>query len=172
MSGANSTQIGGDHYKGRIEPWDYIVWNEIGFLEGSVIKYVTRARRKNGAEDYAKAGHFLQKLIECTNTSNAGTRRVANTSVPITNQRIKLDDFARSNELTPQEKDVVHLVTIWDKRKDLEAAATIIQAMIDGNKTTRPVFNSETATLEVSVVEPVPEEKKTRRTKKPAKTED
>lgn len=62
---ANEVQIGGNHYKQQvIEPWDYIVANDIPFLEGSIIKYVSRWKRKGGVADLEKARHFLQKLIE------------------------------------------------------------------------------------------------------------
>lgn len=62
---ANAVQHGGDHYKAMaIEPWDYIVANEIPFLEGSAIKYLTRWRTKGGLLDLKKALHFVQKAIE------------------------------------------------------------------------------------------------------------
>lgn len=65
---ANSTQIGGDHYHNKaIQPWDYIVQNNLGYLEGCIIKYVSRYKEKNGVEDLEKARHFLDKLIEVTN---------------------------------------------------------------------------------------------------------
>ena len=62
---ANDHQVGGSHYKDRaIEPWDYIIANDIGFLEGNVVKYVTRYKEKNGIKDLEKARHYLDKLIE------------------------------------------------------------------------------------------------------------
>lgn len=62
---ANAIQHGGKHYKTMaIQPWDYIVANNIGFLDGSAIKYLTRWRDKGGVEDLRKACHFVQKLIE------------------------------------------------------------------------------------------------------------
>lgn len=65
MSEANKVQVGGEHYKiQKIEPWDYISQNNIGYLEGNVIKYVSRHQHKNGIEDLKKAQHYLQKLIE------------------------------------------------------------------------------------------------------------
>jgi len=61
----NAVQYGGDHYKKKaIQPWDYIAANEIGYLEGNVIKYVSRWKDKNGLEDLLKAKHYLEKLIE------------------------------------------------------------------------------------------------------------
>ena len=65
LSSAYSTQIGGDHYKKyKIQPLEYIVTNRINFLEGNIIKYVTRWRDKGGVEDLLKARHYLDVLIE------------------------------------------------------------------------------------------------------------
>ena len=58
-------QVGGDHYKNmRIQPVQYIYENNIPYIEGCVIKYVTRWRDKNGIEDLEKAKHFLEILID------------------------------------------------------------------------------------------------------------
>ena len=62
---ANSLQVGGSHYKDKaIQPWDYIASNGLGYLEGNVVKYVSRWREKGGLEDLKKAQHYLTKLIE------------------------------------------------------------------------------------------------------------
>ena len=58
-------QINGDHYKSlTIQPIEYIHANSISFLEGNVIKYVTRWRNKNGIADLEKAKHYIELLIE------------------------------------------------------------------------------------------------------------
>lgn len=60
---ANNT--GPDHYKAKpMQPWDFIVANNLGYLEGNVIKYVSRWRQKGGVEDLHKAKHYIEKLIE------------------------------------------------------------------------------------------------------------
>jgi hypothetical protein len=65
VSTANDRQVAGDHYKSKaIQPWDYIAGNNIGYLEGNVIKYVSRWRDKGGVADLEKARHYLDKLIE------------------------------------------------------------------------------------------------------------
>jgi hypothetical protein len=65
VSAANAIQVGGGHYQGKaIQPWDYIVSNRLGYLEGNVVKYVSRWRDKGGVEDLRKAQHYIQKLIE------------------------------------------------------------------------------------------------------------
>lgn len=62
---ANERQVGGDHYKkNAIQPWDYITANNIGYLEGCAIKYISRWRDKGGIADIDKAIHFLEKLKE------------------------------------------------------------------------------------------------------------
>ncbi len=62
---ANDRQEGGDHYQSKaIQPWDYIISNNIGYLEGNIIKYVSRYKEKHGLEDLKKARHYLDKLIE------------------------------------------------------------------------------------------------------------
>ena len=64
MSALNE-QAGGSHYKGMaIQPVEYIHKNGIGFIEGNVIKYVSRWRAKGGVQDLKKARHFLDILIE------------------------------------------------------------------------------------------------------------
>jgi len=61
-------QVGGNHYsKLAIQPVEYIHKNKIPFIEGSVIKYVTRWRDKGGIKDLQKAKHFIELLIELEN---------------------------------------------------------------------------------------------------------
>lgn len=65
MSHANARQVGGTHYQAaEIQPWDFIIANGLGYLEGCIVKYVTRWQRKDGIQDLAKAQHYLEKLIE------------------------------------------------------------------------------------------------------------
>ena len=62
---ANEQQVGGAHYANKsMQPWDFIVANNLGYLEGNIVKYVSRWKDKNGIEDLKKAQHYLQKLIE------------------------------------------------------------------------------------------------------------
>ena len=59
------TQISGSHYKqGAIQPIEYIVANKLPFIEGNVVKYVTRHKDKGGADDIRKAIHYLNLLLE------------------------------------------------------------------------------------------------------------
>ena len=68
MSEVNNIQHGGTHYKDKaIQPWDYIISNDLGYLEGNVVKYVSRWRDKGGIQDLQKARHYLDKLLEVEN---------------------------------------------------------------------------------------------------------
>jgi len=60
----NDKQVGGNHYLLNIEPWDYIIANQLGYLEGNVIKYVSRHKKKGGRADILKAIHYLEKILE------------------------------------------------------------------------------------------------------------
>jgi hypothetical protein len=64
MSNLNK-QIGGTHYKNMaIQPIEYIVKNNIPYIEGNVIKYISRWKQKNGIDDLRKARHYIDMLIE------------------------------------------------------------------------------------------------------------
>ena len=47
-----------------IQPLEYIIANELDFLEGNVIKYVSRYPHKGGLNDLLKARTYIEKLIE------------------------------------------------------------------------------------------------------------
>ena len=58
------------HYQSTIEPIDFIVANNLNFIEGNIVKYVVRYKQKNGLEDLLKAQEYLKKLIELVKNEN------------------------------------------------------------------------------------------------------
>ena len=52
------------HYEAKITPVEYILANDLDFCRGNVVKYVSRDKRKNGAEDIRKAIHYLQMILK------------------------------------------------------------------------------------------------------------
>lgn len=65
MTNALDVQVDGSHYKNLpIQPVQYIHANKIPYLEGNVIKYVSRWRDKGGIKDLEKAKHYIDLLIE------------------------------------------------------------------------------------------------------------
>jgi hypothetical protein len=60
-------QVGGSHYKKyKIQPVEFIIKNNIGFVEGNIIKYVLRFKEKGGVQDLNKAKHYIELLIDST----------------------------------------------------------------------------------------------------------
>lgn len=62
---ARDLQVAGNHYLSMpIQPAEFIHRNRIGYIEGRVITYLSRWRKKNGIEDLKKARHMLDLLIQ------------------------------------------------------------------------------------------------------------
>ena len=59
-------QVGGKHYKHcGIQPVEYIKANNLDYLEGNIVKYITRHRTKSqGREDIKKVIHYAQFILE------------------------------------------------------------------------------------------------------------
>lgn len=58
-------QVGGTHYtKCGIMPTTYIRANNLDFFEGNIVKYITRHKDKNGAEDIKKVIHYAEMILE------------------------------------------------------------------------------------------------------------
>jgi hypothetical protein len=59
-------KINPSYYKKGIETTDYIVSHNMNYIEGNIIKYVTRYKEKNGLQDLLKAEWYLNRLIKET----------------------------------------------------------------------------------------------------------
>lgn len=60
-----------NHYSAPIQVWDFVVANALGFLEGNVVKYITRWKKKDGIRDLYKARDYINKLIEIEDDRNS-----------------------------------------------------------------------------------------------------
>ena len=58
---ANEYQIGGNHYQGEYQHWDFVCDTDLHYLLGCATKYIARWRKKNGIQDLRKASHYLTK---------------------------------------------------------------------------------------------------------------
>ena len=57
--------MGGNHYRDfKIMPIEFISKNKLDFLEGNIVKYISRHRNKNGAEDIKKIIHYAELILE------------------------------------------------------------------------------------------------------------
>ena len=58
-------QEGGNHYKDcKIQPIEYITANNLDFMQGNIVKYATRHKNKNGAEDIKKIKHYCDLILK------------------------------------------------------------------------------------------------------------
>ena len=83
-----------DHYQlGTIQPWDYIVSQDMDYLTGNIVKYITRAGTKPGEskmDDLLKAQAYLTKLIQSTNDI---TPRLNGSSDPVQDSDVAADSY-------------------------------------------------------------------------------
>lgn len=64
---ALNSQVGGDHYKDfPIQPIEFILKNDLDFLQGCVVKRICRYNKPGGkrVEDLQKIKHEIDLLIE------------------------------------------------------------------------------------------------------------
>jgi hypothetical protein len=68
MMSALEIQVAGSHYKDKlIQPVEYIAANNLNFLEGCIVKRITRWRNKPASQrfdDLNKIKHEIDLLIE------------------------------------------------------------------------------------------------------------
>lgn len=65
---ALDTQIGGTHYKGKIQPIQLIASHNLDFFDGNIVKYAVRQKKgENPSERYDKIIHYcnLAKELKC-----------------------------------------------------------------------------------------------------------
>ena len=57
-------EVGGEWYKSmKIQPVEFCRANNMGGLESSVVRYVSRHKDKHGSEDIKKAIHCLELIL-------------------------------------------------------------------------------------------------------------
>lgn len=57
---ATDKQVGGSHYNMPYQPIKFITENKLNFIQGNIIKYVSRYKSKNGRQDLEKALHYAE----------------------------------------------------------------------------------------------------------------
>lgn len=59
-----NNKIKPSYYGSGIDVIEFCLRNNLTFMQGNVIKYVTRYKSKNGIEDLEKAKEYIDRLIE------------------------------------------------------------------------------------------------------------
>jgi len=128
MSNANTRQVGGEHYKSEYQHWDFVHDMALGYFEGQITKYISRHRRKNGAQDVQKAIHFATKLRELAERNRRSPVR-SNPNVPL------IEAYIRGNQLTPPEGVVIRSVCNWSTALDLAELTARLYDILEGYDT-------------------------------------
>lgn len=75
--GATRKEIAGRHYADRaIQPIEQIASDGLDFVQGNVLKYITRYKFKNGDEDLRKAEHYCELGYELKFSNGATPARL------------------------------------------------------------------------------------------------
>ena len=94
---ANERQVGGEHYKGAgMEHWDFVTMAGLGYLRGCASKYVYRWRDKGGLSDLKKAGHYIEKLSDLSESdAREKFKHGAAVAAEYTGQFIRLNNIPK-----------------------------------------------------------------------------
>lgn len=127
MPDVNSYQVAGNHYNGgKLQHWDYtIAVLNNRYLEGSITKYVSRHRKKNGMQDLEKAKHFLEKLRE-----SFFRGMVQPIGFPTNAQTQIIDEFVTVSGLNPEEAWISRRCASWTGAHDLSRIGHTIEELM------------------------------------------
>ena len=121
---ANDTQVGGTHYRCPFQHWDLALVLGLGHFEGSIPKYVTRHRSKDGRKDLEKAIHYTKKLKESAEWHNTRPLHKYFTLG-------QLVEYSEANGLTPQEMMCVSSICSWSTVQDLEMLIERLEKLVE-----------------------------------------
>ena len=94
------SKISPNHYQqGSIEVWDFIVDQQLGYLEGNIVKYISRAGKKDNEsrlDDLLKAQAYIHKAIT-TELNVKVTPRPDGSSYQFPNSNVPADCYDEYN---------------------------------------------------------------------------
>lgn len=117
-------QVGGNHYEGDYQHWDWAIDVKLGSLETAATKYVSRWYQKNGIQDLEKTVSYLVKMRPTyvegryANTCN----HVAwNDDDPEVHRQAGyyFNKFVVSSNIKPIEADLCWQIANWKNNSDL-----------------------------------------------------
>jgi len=120
----NEKQVGGEHYRSKVQHWDYVELNGLRYTEGCATKYATRNRKKGQQrQDLEKAIHYVEKVQDMYRNGVLLPRPAPVVITP--------EEFANANGLTEDEAEVVRLLTFWESDPELTRAIELLREMIE-----------------------------------------
>lgn len=117
---ALDVQVGGSHYKNNdMQPIELIVALNLNFIEGNIVKYITRYKNKNGMQDVMKCIHYSQLAIEL------GCIRP---DIDMHNNYALINKYCDTNKLS----NVQNSIIIACLQNDYSQVKLLCEAMVDG----------------------------------------
>lgn len=123
---ANDLQVGGRHYAGEYQHWDFCLRVGLDYLSGNATKYIARNRKKGGRDDLLKALHYIDKLAE-----NSLLVARTQTRPALTWIRYEVSTFCAKNDLNPLEKNLIMWLATWTTEQDLRLARQALREHLD-----------------------------------------
>lgn len=98
---ALDVQIGGGYYKlCCMQPIEFIVRADLNFIQGCIVKYITRYKNKNGIEDLNKIIHYCELAIQLYRDSDKR---------PFIDYAL-CKQYCKANKLTKTQQNIINSV--------------------------------------------------------------
>lgn len=124
-------QVGGTHYNAKDDSglmhWDFVVANNMGYLEGCATKYVSRWQDKDGLKDLEKCEQYILKTMQVIQES--GYQNGAHILMNI-NHPNHLINFCDRYELGVKEHRICDVLLTWKTYDDLYMALADIRSLL------------------------------------------
>lgn len=131
MADSLKTQIGGNHYLDfKLQPIEFIVNNNLGFIEANIIKYICRYKHKNGVEDLKKIKHYIGLAKELENRDYSKFMVVCELQEEYTKYLINnAQKYCKINNIPEKEKNII--IKICLSICDIENRFTIFDEILE-----------------------------------------
>lgn len=95
---AIESQVGGSHYKDMaFQPIELIAALRCSFIQGCIIKYISRYKNKNGAQDIRKCIHYAQLAIELDDKRRCNDKALS----------MNINKYILKNKLTIHQRRII-----------------------------------------------------------------
>jgi hypothetical protein len=137
MGDVNAKQVGGTHYNQvKVQHWDLVILNKLPYLEAQITKYVTRWKKKHGAQDVEKSIHYLEKLQSALaeGVLTLPTETLTSIQSPKAVPPVALDEFATENQIGDIEKTIFYLLLTYTTNDALVRVGILLQHLLQAAK--------------------------------------
>lgn len=135
MQNANERQVGGTHYAGTFQHWDFVAIGDVDYFTGQVTKYLSRYDKKGQPlQDVDKAMHYAQKLLELRR-ERRGPLPTLHVSLRITAVNMLCDSLGLPEAPTVETAEraaarrAIVAISCWQDEDDLRTAIDAIDAL-------------------------------------------